>query len=112
MKNLTITSTTANQGIVLDIKEDASYDSVVNCVINSSGPSSTGSNAGIYAEAIDGTNNVLMNNTVNGGYFGIYISGNGTTDLTNNHVVQGNKINNAYLFGAYFYYTNNLKIRK
>lgn len=112
-KNVTITSGTLDQGIAVFIENESSHDSIVNCVINSTGPSAAGANACIYAndQNFSGSDLVIMNNKINRGYFGVYIVGPSDTKLTDGNIVSGNEINDAYLYSAYFYYTSNLKVR-
>lgn len=111
LQDVTVQSTTANAGRVIEFIGTASYDNVINCIINSTGTTSSTNSAGVYATDLKGSNISLINNTVNRGYYGIYLRGTGTADLTNDHIVDGNKINDVYLYNSYFYYTNNLKFR-
>lgn len=111
LRNVTIQSNSANEGFVLVFSGTASYDSVLNCVINASTTSTSTNTTSIYATDLDGSNNVFINNSINRGYYGIYWRGTGTSDKTQDHVFDGNTITDAYVYSTYFYYTDNLKFR-
>lgn len=111
LKDVTLTSNALNAGRVIEFTGASSFDSVINCTINST-PFATSSNAAaIYADGLTGKSNVVLNNRISGGYYGIYWAGTGTTALTQDHIFSGNTINNSYLYATYFYYTDNLKFR-
>lgn len=110
LKNVTVQSNTTNAGRVVELVGSSSYDSVVNCDINSSVFSSSSNATGIYATELAGSNNVLLNNDIVGGYYGIYWRGS-TTSNTLNHVIEGNSISDVYYYSMYLYYTGNLKVR-
>jgi len=111
LKNVTVQSNATNAGRVVEFTGTSSYDSVVNCKINSSVFSSSSNAAGIYATDLAGSNNVLLNNDIVGGYYGIYWRGTSTSNITENHVLEGNDISDVYYYSMYLYYTGNLKIR-
>src|SRR5690606_23116249 len=111
LKNVTVQSNSTNAGRVVEFTGTASYDSVVNCNINSSVFSSSSNAAAVYATELAGTNNVILNNDIVGGYYGIYWRGTSTTSTTDDHVLEGNKISDVYYYTVYLYYTNNLKFR-
>lgn len=114
IKDVTIQSGTNNAGRVLEFAGSSGFDSVLNCNIRSTGVGSSLDAAGIYATGITGTDNVFLNNRINGGYYGIYWWGTSTAaaGLTKDHIFEGNTITDAYVYSTYFYYTSNLKVRK
>lgn len=109
VKDVTITSVNANSGRVVEFTGSSSYDSIANCVINSTGTTSSSNTSGIYGIDLTGGNLALINNTINGGYYGIRVEGVGTSNKTPGNVIDGNTINNAYYYSSYFYYTDDLK---
>ncbi|MCB0700388.1 MAG: T9SS type A sorting domain-containing protein [Chitinophagales bacterium] len=113
IKDITITSLGNNAGHVLEFSGGSSEDSVLNCVLNASTTSTSSSTAGIYASGLTGSDNVLIGNTINRGYYGIYWIGTSTSSsgLTKNHIFEENTIKDAYVYSTYFYYTSNLKFR-
>lgn len=113
VKDITIQSGTQNAGRVIELFKGSSYDSIINCdIVSTLAPvlSSTNANA-IYTDQLTGESDVLLNNRIKGGYYGIFWEGTGTTNLTENHVVEGNTIEDAYYMSARFYYHDNLKFR-
>lgn len=111
IKNITVESSTSNAGRVIEYVGSSSSDSLINCTINSTGTTSSSNSSGIFADELTGTKNVFLNNNINRGYYAIFWSGTSTAILTSDHVFDGNKITDAYLYSHYFYYTNNLKVR-
>lgn len=113
VKDITIQSATQNAGHVLEFFGTSSYDSIINCdIISTLAPVLSSSNANaVYTDMLTGESDVLLNNRIRGGYYGIFWEGSGTTNLTENHVVEGNTIEDAYYMSARFYYHDNLKFR-
>jgi trimeric autotransporter adhesin len=113
-KNLTLSGTNTTFGRVVELAGTASYDSIVNCIITA--PVATvASNtlAGIYANQIKGTNNVIRGNTVNNGATGIYFTGTGTgAGLTPDDVIDSNTVNNAWQNGIYTANIKRLQLNK
>lgn len=108
IKNVTINSTGASYAYTLNFTGSSSNDSIVGCVLNV--PNSTNYyHQNIYASV--GSSNegiVIMNNEINNGYFGIYWNGN-SSGGTRNINVSGNTFNNFYYYGTYFYYVSGWK---
>lgn len=113
-KNLTISGTNATAGRVVELAGNASYDSIVNCII--AAPAVTvASNtiAGVYAYQLKGTNNVIRGNTVNNGSSGIYFTGTGTAaGLTIDHKIDSNTVVGAYQYGIYAANHKRLQLNK
>lgn len=106
LKDITIKST--DNGRVLEFTGNPSYDSVVNCHIESD--RATTASSTIYASGLNGTDNVFVNDTIIDGYIGVYWRGaNSGSGKIDNTVFQGNVIKDAYARSAYLYYNNNLK---
>lgn len=111
LKGMTITSTAPGDGFVVHLDGNVSQDSILNCVINSTGTTSGSDAAGIYGLDITGGNNAIIGNTINSGYYGIRYEGVSTSNKLGETVIENNIINNAYRYSTYFYYTDDLKFR-
>jgi hypothetical protein len=108
-KDLTIKTTNASYGRVVDLAGSAGSDSIINCTLSSSTVSSSNSNiCVIYAYHLTGKDNVFMGNTILNGSYGIYYYGTSTSTLVQDAVFINNTIQNYYIYGTYFYYNKNL----
>ena len=56
------------------------------------------------------TSNVISNNNISGGSYGVYLRGGGTTSLEKGNTVHSNNITDWYFYGVYGYYTEDLTI--
>lgn len=111
IKDVTVRSNGTNAGRVVVFDGSSSYDSIVNCMITASVGATSSNTSGIYGIDLTGSNNVILNNTINGGYYGIRWEGVSTTALSEDNIIDGNTINNAYYYSTYLYYLDNLKFR-
>lgn len=111
LQDVTVQSTTSNAGRVIEFVGAASHDNIVNCTVNSTGTGASTNSASIYGTGLKGSDITVTDNTVNGGYYGIYLYGESQTVLLQDVVVERNKVNNVYLYSAYLQHTNNLKFR-
>ncbi len=114
-RNMTIAGTDQTNGRVFDIMNTASYDSILNCVINAPLPLTTGYNslttAGIYAAtSFKGENIVIRGNTIRNGSKGIYMVGYATNWFTKNNLIEGNTFNNVFHVAIHAQNTSNIKI--
>lgn len=101
-KAMTVTALNATNGRAIDIVNTASYDSLVNNVINV--PASTATTlgwTGIYGSSLSGTNLVFKGNTITGGTSGIHLIGASTTVPVLNTVIDSNFVNGSYYYGIY-----------
>ena len=113
-KNLTVNSTNASYGYGFLFTASADYNEISNCVINLPATTTTAYHIGICASTTasysatgdHGNYNLIQNNTINSGYYGIRWNGSATTDYTTatgNQFI-GNTLNNWYYYGMYLYY--------
>ncbi len=121
-RNLTINSTNATYGYGFLFTNSADYNEISNCVINLPAASSSAYHVGICASTTTsysttgdhGNYNLIQNNAINGGYYGIRWNGSATTDYTvavGNQFI-GNTLTNWYYYGMYLYYIGgNLVVR-
>ncbi|RYD56624.1 MAG: T9SS type A sorting domain-containing protein [Sphingobacteriales bacterium] len=99
-------------GRAIEMIGTASKDSIKNCIVR--GGLATVNNvntATIYAEDMTGTENVIVNNAISRGAYGIRFAGTSTTNLAANWIIDNNSITDAFTYGAYLYYTSNTKFR-
>jgi hypothetical protein len=121
-KNLTVNSTNASYGYCFLFTAIADYNEISNCVLNV--PANTTSSyhipivansTGSYSSSGNWANhNLIKDNTLNSGYYGISWWGSSSSSLTTNVGNQfiGNTIQNWYYMGAYMYYHAATKFNK
>lgn len=110
--NIDISTSTYSWGVVLTNQADSNI--IRNCTINCN-TSLTSLNAiGIYingsattlsTQGNNGSYNVIKNNTINGGYYSIYLYGSSSLPTQNiNNLIEGNTIKDFYNYGVYAMY--------
>ncbi len=112
-RGITIIATNATSGRAVEFAGLASYDSLVNNVIQV--PASTGtSNAlsGVFADGVRGSNIVIRGNTITGGTNGIYFAGPGATRQSYNNVIDSNKVDGSRFYGIYTSFLGRVSITK
>ncbi len=99
--DLTLENTSTSYGRVLDISGGSENNHFENCHLRSANISSTGTNfAVIYSANSNDNNNMFLNNTMEGGSYGLYWYGNGSLDLESGSVFKGNTFVDNYYYGA------------
>jgi len=104
--NLVIDGSAGTYGFGVQLINNADFNTISNCTINVNTSTTSTNFAGIVisasATSATGTGttlcdgNVIDNNTVNGGYYGITVSG-----TTNNNVITHNNVRDFYDYGIY-----------
>lgn len=105
-EDLTFENTGATFGQVLQVGGGADTNTFVGCHFHSVTSNSTSTNTAVIYSAsgsID-NGNVFMNNIVEGGSYGAYWYGGGTTSLEAGTVFEGNTFLDNYYYGARFDY--------
>ncbi|MCB9045188.1 MAG: right-handed parallel beta-helix repeat-containing protein [Chitinophagales bacterium] len=113
VRNLTLTRTHSTYACALRYAGAAQYNIVENCVMNGGGTSSSSSCYRVYATSMSsGHHNIIRNNTIDRGYYGIYWRGSSSSSssLSADNEFTGNTLTNQYNYGIYTYYTKNQKI--
>ena len=112
-KNLTISATSPTLGRAVELASIASYDSIVNCIIETPVTTISSPNlAGIYAATFRGTENVIKGNTIRNGSYGIFFTGAGlAANLTVDHVIDSNIVSGFYNYGIYAAFHKRANIR-
>ena len=108
IRNLTMKSTTASAGGIIHIKGACENIDILNNYIkaNLTNTSST-SITPIYKPSSTGLvkGMRIVGNKIEGGYYGIYLYGEGTGSYNEDVVVDSNEIWNQYYYATYYYYT-------
>ncbi|PWV50584.1 right-handed parallel beta-helix repeat-containing protein [Chitinophaga sp. S165] len=113
IKAITMKATDNDYGKVVLLSGPASYDSIVNCyiyapdVINSSTDV-----AAIVGEDFLGKNIVIKGNAITNGSAGVYLSGVNDQNLSQDHVIDSNIINNSFKWGVFSQYTSRVNITR
>jgi len=121
--NLIITAggtTTSEYGFGVQIINNADNNTINNCTININTSSTSTNFAGVVinSSATSSTatgnsacdNNTISFNTINGGYMGIAVVANGSTNTINNNRLFNNTIRDFYLYGIYVNGTTNILV--
>lgn len=99
IKDISITSLAGPYGRAVVLTGNASADSILGSVITAPAVTS-GVSAGVYGELLAGRSNVIKNNTITGGLYGVYLESNDYYALTGGHVIEGNTITDFYTNGV------------
>ncbi|MBE0644552.1 MAG: T9SS type A sorting domain-containing protein [Bacteroidetes bacterium] len=122
-KNLTINSTNSSYGYGFLFTNQASNNEISNCVINLPTNTTSSYHIGIVASSTSsysaygdwGDNNLIKDNEINSGYYGIrwngYSSTTNTTYCYNNQFI-GNTVQDWYYYGIYIYYSAAVKVNE
>lgn len=113
--NLVIEPTGADNGIGVHLTGDANFNIIRNCTINTH--NSTGTTTAYAGIAISGSDtdpvgtgttatlkcdgNEILNNTINGGYYGLTLASSFTAGAHGNNRLYGNKVIDYYAYGIY-----------
>ncbi len=117
LDSLTINALNVTNGIGVNITNIADSNYVQNCVINVAGTTS-GNTAGIAISTTasptgagnNGNKNIILNNTINGGYIGISALGTSTATFCRFNQIIGNTLSGAYQYGMYIQYQDTIKM--
>ena len=109
--DITITAINATNGRAVEVANTASFDSIVNCTINVPVVTATGTTVvGIYSNLLKGKFNVIKGNAINNGATGIYWSGLSATNLSYDHVIDSNIVNNTFNYGMYISFNGRIQV--
>jgi parallel beta-helix repeat protein len=109
-KNLTLENTGTSYGTVFKM-DGSSNNSIIGCVLTSAVSSTSTNGAIIYSNTSVDSNNVFMNNTFDGGSYGMYWYGTNTSTFEKGNVIEGNTFTNNYYRGIMVYYNEGVKIK-
>lgn len=112
IKDITVVATGTTYARALEIAGTSSFDTILNCsLITIASTASSANIAALFADPLTGGNNVIKNNGISGGSYGLFYSGTSTSVQTSNNVIEGNTIAGAGYYSAYIYYTLNTIFR-
>ncbi|ANE53181.1 gliding motility-associated C-terminal domain-containing protein [Flavisolibacter tropicus] len=115
-KKLTVTSTNALYGRVIEVAGTVYSDSIVNCLIKAPVPATndtTTKMAAIYGGTnLQGGSLVFKGNTITNGAKGIYLAGPSAAVFTNNNVIEENTFTGTYHQPIFALNTSNIRINK
>lgn len=108
LDSMRITNTGTTYGYGVQLTSSADNNIVRNCIVQVNTASTatnfagiTLSDATVTTAADNGDNNLIENNTVNGGYYSITMHGLSTTVFDQNNIVRNNTMYNFYYYGVY-----------
>lgn len=111
LDSLTIINTGTTYGYGVQLTNSADSNIVRNCYVSVSTTATSSNFAGITLSGATvatngdhGDDNLIENNTVNGGYYGISMRGTSSTDFNQRNKVIGNTLYNSYYYAVYVYY--------
>jgi len=82
---------------IINNTTSTSFSNYLGIIIN-------GSNTNTGSTGINGSYNQILNNSITGGAYGIYVMGSNTNNTqNNNNIIKGNKIYDSYSTGIYAY---------
>jgi hypothetical protein len=118
--NIDVSTGTYGWGIILTNQADSNIisNSAITTSINSTatnyaGVIINGSATGTASSGNNGNDNQIINNTITGGYYAVYLYGNSASTTQNlRNIVRGNAIREAYLYSIYTVYQTELVISK
>lgn len=104
-EDLTMKNTGTTYGRVLDIGAGSDNNRFENCHLHTITSTSTSTNSAvIYSQNGNDNDNVFMNNIMEGGSYGAYWQGTGTTSLESGTIFEGNTFLDNYRYGLRLYY--------
>ncbi|MEO7463647.1 MAG: GEVED domain-containing protein, partial [Ferruginibacter sp.] len=110
-KNMTINATNATNGRVVELRNSASFDSLVNLRINAPVSTSTANtSAGIFANGLLGEGNVVKQNIISNGSSGVYFAGTNINSLSYDNVFDSNTVNGSFYYNMYFGFNGRIKV--
>jgi gliding motility-associated-like protein len=112
-KNMTITTSNALTGRVVELANLAGYDSIVGCrIIMPITDVTTNVVTGIFANNLRGKFNVFKGNLIEGGAFGIHLRGIANGNYTQDHVIDSNTIEQNFVNGIFVEFAARLAVTR
>lgn len=108
-EDLTIENTGTTYGRVFDFLGDSDWNTIERCHLNATNNSTTSTFSSVIWSSSGNANNYcsFIDNVIEGGSYGAYWYGSGTSDLAESPVFEGNDFVNNYYYGSRLYYVNN-----
>ncbi len=108
-EQMTIENTGVTYGRVLDYQGESEWNRIWDCHLNSTNTTTTSTNRSVIysTSGNNNDNNWFVDNIIEGGSYGAYWYGVGTTDLVIGTVFDNNEFLNNYYYGSRLYYVEN-----
>jgi len=108
-ENMTFENTGVTYGRVFDFQGGSDWISVSDCHLITPNTSTTSTNrCVVYSNASNTNNNCsFINNTIEGGSYGVYWYGVSASELSEGTIFENNELLNNYYYGSRLYYVNN-----
>ncbi len=124
LQNLTVTNKAASgsgtqYGFGIHLTNDADYNIVDGCLVevDSAGVQTSSNFAGITISGLaatsagsNGNHNIIRNNKVHGGYYGITAMGVNTSSYGENNRIENNEVTGTWYYNMYCYYQTGLQV--
>ena len=111
IKDMTIRVTgTGTAGRVIELINGANHNTITDNVIESIPGSTSSTTACIYSSSTLDEYNVITDNVLRYGYYGVYLYGVSSGSLENGNIIDGNTIESYYYYGIYPYYQSDIII--
>ncbi|MBW7951792.1 MAG: right-handed parallel beta-helix repeat-containing protein, partial [Chitinophagaceae bacterium] len=117
--SLNIDVSAGTYGFGIQLMNNSDYNIIRNCTITSNTSSTSTNYAGIVMSSSltsattagsNGSNNLIENNRIVGGYYGITVVGS-SSNLDSNNIVRNNSIEDFNYYGIYTSYQNNNSVQ-
>ncbi|MFC2111404.1 hypothetical protein ACFLQ5_03020, partial [Bacteroidota bacterium] len=109
-RKLTIKATGSSYAYCVHMTNGAEYNKIENCVVRSMVTNSSYGRAIVLYTGLNNQYNTIKNNVVQGGYYGIYIYGGGSTNRSKCNIIEGNDVFGFYYYGMMLYYQDSIQV--
>ncbi|MCX6232871.1 MAG: right-handed parallel beta-helix repeat-containing protein [Bacteroidetes bacterium] len=106
-KYMSFTNSTAGLGRVVELANGASYNEFSNNIIQTA-LSTTSTSCPVYSYNTIDEKNIIANNVISGGYYGVYFYGVSTSSKEKGNMILNNVIKDFYYYGLYLYYQDSV----
>ena len=110
IKGMTIKTTSTSSTKAIELLGGANHNTITNCVIDVP-VTSTSSAYGIYNSSGLDEYNLISNNYIKNGYYGIYWYSGSSTLLEKGNRIEGNIIDGFYYYGIYSYGQDSINVK-
>lgn len=123
LKNFTIRNTSSTNSVGIQLMNRAANNVIDNNIILldttlssvsslSSGIVASSSLTGVTSSGVNAFDNIIQNNKVYGGYYGIRLNGESTTSFNTGNKLINNELRKFYYYGIYLLYQGNTLIER